>query len=102
LIQSDIIEGCKFSSENNGSEDNILALCNRAYVSGDFAFSFAPDYKFTATKDYVITGIKTRILNPEGPHSSGGEEGRTTFSAGAVGFRIVCLPLFCFLSPQNK
>ena len=65
LIQSDIIEGCKFSSENNGSEDNILALCNRAYVSGDFAFSFAPDYKFTATKDYVITGIKTRILNPD-------------------------------------
>lgn len=65
LIQSDIIEGCRFNSENNGSEDNILALCNRAYVSGDFAFSFAPDYKFTATKDYVITGIKTRILNPD-------------------------------------
>lgn len=65
LIQSDIIEGCKFNSENNGSEDNIMALCNRAYVSGDFAFSFAPDYKFTATKDYVITGIKTRILNPD-------------------------------------
>lgn len=65
LIQSDIIEGCDFNSENNGSEDNIMAVCNRAYLAGDFAFSFAPDYKFTATKDYVITGIKTRILNPD-------------------------------------
>ena len=65
LIQSDIIEGIRFNSENNGSEDNIMALCNRAYLAGDFAFSFAPDYKFTATKDYVITGIKTRILNPD-------------------------------------
>jgi hypothetical protein len=65
LIQSDIIEGCKFNSENNGSEDNIVAMCNRAYLAGDFAFSFAPDYKFTATKDYVITSIKTRILNPD-------------------------------------
>jgi hypothetical protein len=65
LIQSDIIEGCRFNSENNGSEDNIVAMCNRAYLAGDFAFSFAPDYKFTATKDYVITGISTRILNPD-------------------------------------
>jgi len=65
LIQSDLIEGCDFNSENNGSEDNIMALCNRAYLAGDFAFSFAPDYKFTATKDFVVTGIKTRILNPD-------------------------------------
>ena len=65
LIQSDLIEGCQFNSENNGSEDNIMALCNRAYLAGDFAFSFAPDYKFTATKDFVVTGIKTRILNPD-------------------------------------
>ena len=65
LIHSDIIGGIEFHSENQGSTSNIVAICNRAYTSGDFAFSFATDYTFTATKEYVISGITTQILNPD-------------------------------------
>lgn len=65
LIHSDIIGGIEFHSENQGSTSNIVAICNRAYTSGDFAFSFATDYTFTATEEYVISGINTQILNPD-------------------------------------
>ena len=65
LIYSDIINGITFHSVEDGEQDNIIAVCNRAYISGDFAFSFATDYVFTATKDYVISGITTQILNPD-------------------------------------
>ena len=65
LIYSDIIGGITFHSSNSGAESNIIAICNRSYVSGDFAYSFATDYVFTATKDFVITGVTTQILNPD-------------------------------------
>tara|TARA_R110002020_G_scaffold181364_2_gene376205 strand:+ start:13881 stop:17831 length:3951 start_codon:yes stop_codon:yes gene_type:complete len=65
LIYSDIIGGITFHSSKNGAESNIIAICNRSYVSGDFSYSFATDYVFTATKDFVITGITTQILNPD-------------------------------------
>ena len=65
LIYSDIIGGITFHSSNSGAESNIIAICNRSYISGDFAYSFATDYVFTATKDFVITGITTQILNPD-------------------------------------
>ena len=65
LVKSDIIEGVGFSSENGGKRDNIMAVCNRAYISGDFAISFSTSYAFKATKEFVLTGIKTAILNPD-------------------------------------
>lgn len=65
LVYSDIIEGMNFHSVEDGEKNNIIAVCNRAYISGDFAFSFATDYVFTATKDFVISGITTQILNPD-------------------------------------
>ena len=65
LVYSDIIEGIEYHSVEDGEKDNIIAVCNRAYISGDFAFSFATDYVFTATRDFVITGITTQILNPD-------------------------------------
>jgi len=65
LIKSDIIGGVLFNSENNGGQQSVMAICNRAYLSGDFAFSFATDYSFKATKEFVITGINTSILNPD-------------------------------------
>jgi len=65
LVYSDIIGGITFHSSKNGAESNIIAICNRSYVSGDFSYSFATDYVFTATKDFVITGITTQILNPD-------------------------------------
>ena len=36
-----------------------------SYTSGDFAFSFNTDYSIVATHDFVLTGIKTSILNPD-------------------------------------
>jgi len=65
LIQSDIIDGVDFNSMNSGNKQNIVAVCNRAYIAGDFAFSFANTYSFKATKDFVISSIKTAILNPD-------------------------------------
>ena len=66
LIKSDIIEGVEFNSEKTGGgKQNVLAVCNRAYLAGDFAFSFSTSYAFKATKEFVITGIKTQILNPD-------------------------------------
>jgi hypothetical protein len=63
LIQSDIIDGIKF--QKDGQTQNIMAICNRSYISGDFAFSFATDYKFKADKPFVISGIKTRVLTSD-------------------------------------
>ena len=65
LIKSDIIDGVEFNSGNGGKKQNIMAICNRAYLSGDFAFSFATDYAFKATKEFVLTSINTAILNPD-------------------------------------
>jgi hypothetical protein len=66
LIKSDIIDGVEFNSEKTGGgRQNVVAVCNRAYLAGDFAFSFATSYAFKATKEFVITGIKTAILNPD-------------------------------------
>ena len=63
LIKSDIIDGINYTAD--GRPQNVLAVCNRSYTSGDFAFSQNIDYAVVATHDFVITGIKTSILNPD-------------------------------------
>ena len=65
LIKSDIIDGIDFNSENGGKNQNVVAVCNRAYLAGDFAFSFSTSYAFKSTKEFVLTGVKTSILNPD-------------------------------------
>ena len=65
LIKSDIIDGVEFNSGNGGKKQNVMAVCNRAYLSGDFAFSFSTSYAFKATKEFVLTAINTQILNPD-------------------------------------
>ena len=65
LVESDIINGVEFYSQNNGAKANILGICNRAYLSGDYAIGMGSDYVFTATKDFTITDITTHILNPD-------------------------------------
>jgi hypothetical protein len=65
LIKTDIIDCIGFNTANNGQNQNIMAVCNRAYISGDFTFSFATSYSFKATKEFSISGIKTSILNPD-------------------------------------
>jgi hypothetical protein len=64
LIYSDLIENVEFLG-NSGQPANIMAVANRAYTSGDFAFNFATDYMFVARKDFVISSITTEILNPD-------------------------------------
>ena len=64
LVYSDIIGNVEYLGKN-GENNNILAIANRAYTSGDFAFNFATDYTFKATKDFVLTDITTEILNPD-------------------------------------
>ena len=64
LVYSDIIGNVEYIGKG-GENNNILAIANRAYTSGDFAFNFATDYTFKATKDFVITDITTEILNPD-------------------------------------
>ena len=63
LIESDIIDAMKYTVD--GNPRNIMAVCNRAYGSGDIVYSFAQDYKFIATKSFVISHIKTNILTSD-------------------------------------
>jgi len=64
LVYSDIIGNVKFLGVK-GQPNNVMAVANRAYTSGDFAFNFATDYVFQATTDFVITQITTEIYNPD-------------------------------------
>jgi len=64
LIQSDIVSGILFTA-NEGQPNSVLGVCSRSYISGNFAYSFASNLPVIATHDFVITGIKTRILNPD-------------------------------------
>ena len=63
LIESDIIDAMKYKID--GNPRNVMAICNRAYGSGDIVYSFAQDYKFIATKPFVISHIKTNILTSD-------------------------------------
>jgi len=66
LVKSDIFEGdVAFNSENGGATESIMICTNKAYTSGDYAYSFGTQYSFKATKSFVITGIKTAILKPD-------------------------------------
>jgi len=63
LIESDILPATRYYVD--GMPHNIMAICNRAYGSGDFVFSFAADYRFIATKPFVISSIKSNILTSD-------------------------------------
>jgi hypothetical protein len=66
LVKSDIFEGdVAFNSENGGSTENIMIICNKAYTNLDYGYSFGTQYSFKATKSFVISGIKTSILKPD-------------------------------------
>lgn len=66
LVKSDIFEGdVAFNSENGGATESIMICTNKAYTSGDYAYSFGTQYSFKASKSFVITGIKTAILKPD-------------------------------------
>ena len=64
LVYSDLIGGVEFIGDK-GKKGNIMAVANRAYTSGDFAFNFATDYVYQAKKDFVVSQITTEILNPD-------------------------------------
>ena len=64
IIQSDIIDGISYNS-NEGQPNNIIGVCSRSYTSGNFAFSMNDGYSIVATHEFVISGIRTRVLNPD-------------------------------------
>jgi len=64
LIQSDIVSGVSFTA-NEGQPNSVLGVCSRSYISGNFAYSFASNTPVVATHDFVITGITTKVLNPD-------------------------------------
>ena len=63
IIESDIIDAIKYNVDSNPR--NVVAIVNRAYGSGDIVYSFATDYKFIATKGFVISHVKTNILTSD-------------------------------------
>ena len=63
IIESDIIDAIKYNVDSNPR--NVVAIVNRAYGSGDIVYSFATDYKFIATKSFVISHVKTNILTSD-------------------------------------
>jgi hypothetical protein len=93
LVYSDIIGNVEFLGKG-GEQNNILAIANRAYTSGDFAFNFATDYVFKATKDFVITDITTEILNPD--YSS------STIADGTIVLYKIQSPILQFNPPENQ
>jgi len=64
LIYSDIIDNVSFLGKD-GQPANIVAVANRAYTSGDFAFNFQTGYNFLCTKTFVLSQITTAVLNPD-------------------------------------
>ena len=93
LVYSDIIGDVEFLGKG-GQQNNILAIANRAYTSGDFAFNFATDYVFKATKDFVLTDITTEILNPD--YSS------STIADGTIVLYKIQSPILQFNPPENQ
>jgi hypothetical protein len=63
LIESDLISALKYYVDSNPR--NVMAVVNRAYGSGDAVYSFAQDYKFINTKEFVISQIKSNILTSD-------------------------------------
>ena len=92
LVYSDIIGNVEYLGKG-GENNNILAIANRAYTSGDFAFNFATDYTFKATKDFVLTDITTEILNPD--YSS------STIADGTIVLYKIQSPILQFNQPVN-
>jgi len=67
ITYSDIIGAEYWGGEDETilQPNNILAINNRAYIAGDYSYTFATDYKFVATQDYVVTQITTDIQTPD-------------------------------------
>ena len=62
IIQSNIIPSSNYVGRN-GNKNNIVAVLNRAYLSGDYAYGMGGDMIFKVENPATITEITTGIFN---------------------------------------
>mgnify|MGYP003672896874 CR=1 FL=1 len=67
ILYSNIVENNRYYGGPDGySKLPAMAYIARNYTSGDFFYSFATSWSYTADKNYVITDIQTSIRTPDG------------------------------------
>lgn len=67
IVYSDIIQNTQFYGGANGQQKvPAMAYISRNYSEGDFFYSFATNWTYTADQDYILTEINTNITLPNG------------------------------------
>tara|TARA_R110002074_G_scaffold118398_2_gene250941 strand:- start:3930 stop:7355 length:3426 start_codon:yes stop_codon:yes gene_type:complete len=67
VVYTDIIRNPSYYGGPNGHQKlQAIAYITRNYAEGDFFYSFATSWNYTADTDYVITDITTDIRLPDG------------------------------------
>ena len=67
VVYSDIVRNPSYLGGPTGHEKlSAISYITRNYTEGDYFFSFATNWSYTADSDYVITSILTDIRLPDG------------------------------------
>lgn len=67
VVYTDIVRNPLYYGGADGSQKlSAIAYITRNYASGDFFYSFATGWNYTADQDYIITDITTDIRLPDG------------------------------------
>ena len=67
VVYSDIIENPSYYGGPSGFDKlKAISYITRNYSEGDYFFSFATNWSYTADKDYIISSITTDIRLPDG------------------------------------
>ena len=67
VVYTDIVRNPLYYGGPDGSQKlSAIAYITRNYASGDYFYSFATGWSYTADQDYIITDITTDIRLPDG------------------------------------
>ena len=67
VVYTDIVRNPLYYGGPDGSQKlSAIAYITRNYAEGDFFYSFATGWNYTADQDYIITDITTDIRLPDG------------------------------------
>ena len=67
VVYTDIVRNPLYYGGPDGSQRlSAIAYITRNYASGDYFYSFATGWSYTADQDYIITDITTDIRLPDG------------------------------------
>ena len=67
VVYTDIVRNPLYYGGPDGSQKlSAIAYITRNYAEGDFFYSFATGWSYTADQDYIITDITTDIRLPDG------------------------------------